>query len=63
MFIMISFQIITGSSVNLQWQIVSGVTVVATVCGDSIILLFYDVRWKASINEMKSKLRQIICHR
>jgi hypothetical protein len=58
MLLSVAYQIITGNSVDVHWDIVDGVTVIVAVCGDSIILLAYDTRWKASLRDIMSDLQK-----
>jgi hypothetical protein len=53
---MVAYQIITGNSANPYWDMFSGIMLLAAVSGDSIILLFFDTRWKASLRDIMSKL-------
>jgi hypothetical protein len=59
MLLMIIYQIITGNLTNVYWEIVSSALLLAAISGDSVILLVYDRRWKASALEMISRLRKM----
>ena len=58
MLLMVSYQIISGNTVNVHWDLVSCTMLMLSVAGDSVILLLYDARWKASLRDMMSKIKR-----
>jgi hypothetical protein len=59
MLLMITYQIISGNSANLYWDLISTSMTLAAVSGDSIILLVYDSRWKSSVRDIFSEIKKI----
>jgi hypothetical protein len=59
MLLMIAYQVITGHSPNVYWDIISAVALVVAICGDSIILLLHDKRWKAGEREIMAHVKRI----
>jgi hypothetical protein len=57
MLLMVTYQTITASSASPYWDIISHVLLTIVVCGDSIILLVYDRRWKASVRELMLRIQ------
>ena len=51
------YEIISGTRASFYWDMVGAVFLSVAVSGDSIILLFYDVRWKSSVRDMISDVR------
>ncbi len=60
MILMVVYQIITASTADVYWDLISSCLVTIVVCGDSIILLLYDRRWKASLKELMESIRKMI---
>jgi hypothetical protein len=57
MLLMIAYQIISGKRTDPYWDMISGAMLAAALCGDSIILLFFDQRWKVSVQEIVSRMK------
>jgi hypothetical protein len=53
--LMVIYQIISGSPPSIYWEMVGSPMLLTTICGDSIILLVHDTRWKACLKEIMSK--------
>jgi hypothetical protein len=58
MLLMILYQALSGHTVSTEWDAFSITMLVITVCGDTVILLVYDHRWRASVIQMVDRLRQ-----
>jgi hypothetical protein len=52
MFFLMAYQVITGLAPNTEWDYISFMLTGVAMCGDSIILLVSDNRWKASLKSM-----------
>ncbi len=56
---MIAYQVFSGNSASIHWEMISTTFLALTVCGDSIILLAYDTRWKASLHDIMLNIKHI----
>jgi hypothetical protein len=61
MLLLLAYEIIVGEPGNIYWEMLSTICLSAALLGDSIILLFYDARWNATVREIlfsaRSKIR------
>jgi hypothetical protein len=55
MLIMMAYAVITGIPPSPEWELTSFMLTRLTLCGDSIILMVSDKRWKASLKGMFSR--------
>ncbi len=51
--------VMIGVATSIYWDMVGSAMIIVTVGGDSIILLIYDGRWKASLQDMEMKILTI----